>query len=422
MYGWEVRVKPFCVVVDGYSAGNLLAPEFHRRGHDCVHVQTTADIWPILLPTFRPDDFKAKLTFAGDLEKLVRDLAAYPVACVVPGTETGVELADALSERLGVATNGTEKSRARRNKYEMVEAVRSAGLPAARQLCASRTEDLVAWFNKSGLTKVVVKPLNSAGTDRVAVCTTAAEVEAAGKAILGQVNMLGLAGTDALIQEFLDGTEYFLNTVSREGKHHFTEIWRYKKRSINGHDCVYDCNELLPYDDETSKKLREYVLGVLGALEMKNGPAHTEVMMTSKGPVLVELGARLDGLSVPAVNEACVGYGPLDLTADAYLDAEAFARKSATPFPLLKHGLTVYFTSYVTGTVEEIPGEAIVRALPSFFQMRLRVKPGSTIKLTTDYFTAPGFFTLVHQDKNVILNDYELIRRLEQEGKIFSVK
>lgn len=415
-------MKPYCVVVDGYSAGNLLAPEFRRRGHECLHVQTTRVIWPILLPTFRPDDFHAKLVFEGNLEKLVSELKAYPIACIVPGTETGVELADALSEKLGVSSNGTRRSIARRNKYEMVEAVRQAGLPAARQLCTSSAEELVAWFRDSGLGKVVVKPLNSAGTDRVAVCTSAAEVKAAAEAILGQVNMLGLASNEAMIQEFLDGTEYFLNTVSREGKHHFTEIWRYKKRSINGHDCVYDCNELLPYDGEISRSLREYVLGVLGALDMKYGPAHTEVMMTKTGPVLVELGARLDGLSVPAVNEACVGYGPLDLTADAYLDAESFARKTATPYPLLKHGLTVYFTSYLAGTVEAIPGEDIVKALPSFFQMRLRVKPGSSIKLTTDYFTAPGFFTLVHEDKDVILQDYERIRRLEREGKIFSVK
>jgi len=409
----------FCVVVDAYSAGNLLAPEFRRRGYPVLHVQSTPTIWPVLLPSFRPDDFQAKFVYD---ENVLSVLKTYDIACVVPGTETGVELADELSEKLGVPTNGTGLSQARRNKYVMIETVRRAGLPAARQLCAATSAELVTWFRESGLSKVVVKPLNSAGTDRVAVCTTEEEVEAAARAILGQVNMLGLASDQALIQEFLSGTEFFLNTVSREGQHHFTEIWRYKKRSINGHDCVYDCNELLPYEGDLSQTLREYTLSVLDALKIGYGPAHTEVMLTSEGPVLVETGTRLDGLSVPAVNEAAVGYGPLDLTADAYLDGEAFARKSARPFPLHQHALTVYLTSYQAGTLEAIPGEKILRELPSFFQLRLRAKPGSAIKLTTDYFTAPGFFTLVHKNKDILLDDYERIRRLEREGKIFTIR
>jgi hypothetical protein len=46
---------------------------------------------------------------------------------VIPGAETGVELADQLSFRLNLRTNGVEKSLARRNKYIMGEMVRNAG-------------------------------------------------------------------------------------------------------------------------------------------------------------------------------------------------------------------------------------------------------------------------------------------------------
>jgi hypothetical protein len=47
---------------------------------------------------------------------------------VIPGAETGVELADQLSSRLGLRTNGTAKSIARRNKYYMGETVRATGI------------------------------------------------------------------------------------------------------------------------------------------------------------------------------------------------------------------------------------------------------------------------------------------------------
>jgi len=51
----------------------------------------------------------------------------FRLLAVIPGAETGVELADQLSFHLGLRTNGIEKSLARRNKYIMGETVRDAG-------------------------------------------------------------------------------------------------------------------------------------------------------------------------------------------------------------------------------------------------------------------------------------------------------
>lgn len=51
----------------------------------------------------------------------------FPILAVIPGAETGVELADQLSSRLGLRSNGTQKSIARRNKYYMGETVRETG-------------------------------------------------------------------------------------------------------------------------------------------------------------------------------------------------------------------------------------------------------------------------------------------------------
>jgi hypothetical protein len=70
------------------------------------------------------------------LDTIVGTLTAlkYNIVAAMPGAETGVALADALSEALGVVTNGTELSAARRNKYLMGEAVRDAGVRAVMQL------------------------------------------------------------------------------------------------------------------------------------------------------------------------------------------------------------------------------------------------------------------------------------------------
>ena len=46
------------------------------------------------------------------------------------------------------------------------------------------------------------------------------------------------------MMEYLDGTEYVIDTVSRDGVHRVCAIWKYDKRSVNGANFVYFGMEL----------------------------------------------------------------------------------------------------------------------------------------------------------------------------------
>lgn len=402
------------IVVDGYSSGNLLAGEFKSRGHASIHVQSTPVIFPILTLTYRPDDFTHHFAFDGDLEPLVDSIGNLDPICVVAGTETGVELADALSEALGLPSNGTRMSEARRNKFLMIEAVRAHGLKAARQLRTSDVESAVAWA--ANMPKVVIKPVKSAGSDNVAICTTEAEIREACGRILGTVNQIGLMNDDVLCQEFLRGTEYAMDGVCLDGRAHFTALWRYHKLAANGGDFVYDHDELIPCTDETGTALCNYLRGVLEALEITQGPFHAEVMMTAEGPSLVEIGTRLNGTTTPVLHRACVGYGQLDLTADACVDRTRFAEKSAQPYTLHQNGIAISLIAHQGGTVRSVPGAEIIKKYASFNEMYLRAKPGYIMKPTIDYFTTPGFVMLVHPDREIVQRDMDALRALEHDG------
>ncbi len=173
--------RPVAVVVDGYSSGNHLPAAFAALGVDAVHIRST----PELLTAWRqpePTAYQGNLMFTS-LEESASRLAAFSPLCVVAGQEPGVMLADRLSERLGLATNGTALSAARRDKYEMIEALRRAGVRCARQLESGDAGTLVAWAEATGY-PVVVKPLASAASDGVAICRTREEVRAAVEGIL----------------------------------------------------------------------------------------------------------------------------------------------------------------------------------------------------------------------------------------------
>lgn len=68
----------------------------------------------------------------------------YTIVGCIAGGEAGVDMADALSEHIGVLSNGTQGDFCnRRDKKVQQELVRRTGMRAVRQDCGSKWEDVV---------------------------------------------------------------------------------------------------------------------------------------------------------------------------------------------------------------------------------------------------------------------------------------
>jgi len=175
-----------CVIVDGYSSGNLLAPEFNKRGYHSVHVQSTPRMLKVFEKSFHPEHFKNNLINSGNIEALLVELAKFKPHCIVAGAESGVELADLLSQRLGLLSNGTELSQARRDKFEMARALEQNGLRAIKSYKTDKLQQAIDWIERQTGYPVILKPLKSAGTDDVFYCADQLSAEQAFQTILGK--------------------------------------------------------------------------------------------------------------------------------------------------------------------------------------------------------------------------------------------
>ena len=135
-------------------------------------------------------------------------------------------------------------------------------------------------------------------------------------------------GSKFIAQEFLQGTEYVVDTVSLNGKHKLIDIWRCHKAKHNDGSFVYEYFDLLDSNDKVCKVLFDYVSTVLDALNIKIGPGHSEVYIKKDGsPVLVEIGARLGGPRMPFGTAPCVKSkkSQTEYTVDAYLEPSKFS-------------------------------------------------------------------------------------------------
>jgi biotin carboxylase len=408
-----LMTRPVVCVVDGYSSGSLYAAELEARGIDCVHVQADPQISPYDLHSFELKRYLGNIIFDGDFEKLQNDVANHRVIAVFPGAETGVLVADRLSEALGVFTNGTARSLARRDKYAMQRQIASAGLRAIESTASHRWDEIAAWLDDRKSFPVVIKPVASAGSDHVFICDTREQVRAAFELIIGSINSIGLQNERAIAQPYVVGEEYAVDTVSCGGNHQVTSIWHQHK--VHGERPLYDYSELIDPRGATAASLIGYVYPVLDALGIRFGPAHTEVLVDQVGPVLVECGVRNAGGQVQIACKHAFGFSQITLSLDAYLAPQRFFERMSQPYQLPPHVRRVWLSSPKSGTLVALPRLDQARSLPSAFWVKTSVAIGDALARTIDLETLPGWIDLVHANPGVVDADYRQIRQWEAD-------
>jgi len=402
---------PCVCVVDAASSGSLLAPALRARGFRSIHVQDGPLMASSVRSSFVLADHAAHIVFEGDFERCLDEVARHRPICVIPGMELGVPLADRLSERLGLPSNGSALSTARRDKFAMQRRIGEAGLRCIPTHRATDWASAEAWLTALDRYPVVLKPPASAATDHVHICRSAADARVALDRILGAISVFDLSNDAVVIQPFIEGTEYIINSASCGGHHIVTDMWRMAK--LRGEHPLYDYGEITPTTGEVADPLVGYAWRVLDALGIRFGAAHMELFWTDDGPVLIEVGARLDGQHIPALCQDALGHSQVTATLDAYLSPEQFfARPRPAPSRSVRR---VELISPRAGVLEALPRLGELRALRSFHQVKLGVQPGQRIARTIDFLTVPGFVDLVHPDPQVVHDDYARIRGWEQQ-------
>ncbi|GGZ03518.1 ATP-grasp domain-containing protein [Streptomyces poonensis] len=403
------------VMVDVYAPTMRLARAFQQTCRSVVRVQSTPEVPPVYGSGLGLHDFADNIVHHGDFEETAKAVAAHDPLAVITGGELGVELADRISEMLGLASNGTRLSTARRHKYTQIETIKAAGLPGTRQHLATSARDAADWHHTLG-GRVVVKPVRSAGNDGVTFCASPDETAAAYEEISAATNIFSLRNEGVVVQEHLGGTEYVVNTVSCDGRHRATDVWRYQKISANG---VTDrISAAVSVHDGTPERARliEYGFEVLDALEVRYGPAHLEIMLTSDGPRLVEAGIRLCGADAAYFAHLAAGESQIERTVDAYLRPDRFLTTVREPHRTERHVAMAYLTSPVTGILASYPLLPQVTALESFHNVHIAVRKGDRLPLTVNDTTEPMMIGLAHASEHIVIRDLNTVQYLDGVG------
>jgi phosphoribosylamine-glycine ligase len=412
-------MEKYAIVVDPISSGKFFVDEFKSRGIKCIAV--LSDHVPAEFKCgYAPDKYEEVILFDGDVAALSDRLEKFSPVCVMLGFETGLDLADQLATRLGVSGNDPATSAMRRDKYAMHAALQERRVRSVRQFRAENVDAAKDWLLHNQVWPVVVKPANSAGSDNVSICQTLEMALHAVDAILGSVNMLGKTNNCAIVQEYLEGAEWVVDTASCNGTHVVTNVSRYLKTITSDANIVYRHAEFLSASDEQYTELVDYALSVNNALGMHYGAAHLEIIITKQGPVLVELNPRMHGCDAIKALQWCYPVTQLDLSVDAYIAPEAFAEKASHVFKNNKFMLAYYLIAPSAGIVSSVIDVETLQKIASY-KMHCLPSVGRTVRKTVSLLTSPGNIWLISDNEQALWADHRRLIDMEDKGQLYTL-
>lgn len=409
--------KKVIVIIDAWSGGKYLIPAFQALGYFCLHVQST-----FLPAIFIADNQLAiarsdrHIVHDGNIETLLRQLQPYTIKAILAGSEGAVELADCLNDALELTfSNQFELSAARRNKYLMQEQLAQQGVASINQQLVEHSDDLQQWLAGHARWPVVLKPIQSAGTDGVFICHNLAQALQAFDAILAKKDFFGSPNRGVLCQEFLVGEEFVVNGIACQEEYFFTELWQSKKQQRNGFP-VYETQYLHYQNDADFDVLTAYTARVCKALGINNGAFHAEVMMTSGGPVLIEIGARVAGGADPYIIEECLGHSQISKLAQAVLHPATFLQECRRQHDFSGHrrAAYVYMISPSSGRVQVSP-EARFITIDGVISVNYHYAPGDIQQETCDLLSSPGVVIAIRDNPALLKQTIAEIRDAEAD-------
>ena len=177
------------------------------------------------------------------------------------------------------------------NKAEMRKALREGCVPIPEFYKVSNEKeyiDAVKQFN----VPFIVKPADSSGSRGIFEITDLTDTALIKKAY-DYCRPFSKVG-DVVVEEFMSGPEVSVETLSVDGICHVIQITD-KLTTGAPHYVEMGHSQPTRLGKETAKEISAVAKAANKAIGIKNGPSHTEIIVTSTGPKIVEIGARLGG-------------------------------------------------------------------------------------------------------------------------------
>ena len=213
----------------------------------------------------------------------------------------------------------------------------------------------------------ITKPTDNAGSRGVMLVNSREELEAA----LAYSSENGRSGT-VIVEEYMVGPEVSVEIIVWQGTPHVLQITdKLTTGAPHFVEMGHSQPSRLPVADQ--EKIKDLACRAVKAVGIDNGPAHVEIMLTPKGPKMVELGARMGGDCITThLVPLSTGVDMIKATMDICL--------GQTPdiAPKFQKGSAIRFFDVPCGTITAIEGVEEAKAIPGVQEISFTKQVGDT--------------------------------------------
>ncbi|KUN64510.1 hypothetical protein AQJ46_29120 [Streptomyces canus] len=342
----------------------------HARGLDVSVLDTSAALgWEETKAALGPGDQVYPVTATDDegwLAAATTALADAPVAGVLGFSEQHIVAAAMLAEELGLPGPGVRAAVTSRNKLMQREVFGRAGLNQPEYLHArdARTAESFA----AGRYPVVLKPLSSMGSLGVRIAADPHELRAWVNEQPGKASFL--------VEEYLDGPEFSVEALVVDGAPVFESVTA-KTTTVAPYRVELAHHVPAGLDTGDRKAISTLLRQVIGALGMRTGVVHFELILCSRGPHIVEIATRTPGDYLMDVIQAATDVDLYDAAVAAACGLPLNLPPGVAGIP--PRVASVWFPTPPAGTVSAIEGVERVEKLPGVVKIEIDVAPGDEV-------------------------------------------
>jgi biotin carboxylase len=326
--------------------------------------------------------------------QLPRMIARPPqLKAVLPGVEYGVQAAATLGNAWCVPGAGLRAARALRDKAELRQVAREAGIPQPEWAVIDGPA-AIAGFRELHGGVCVIKPADRQGSLGVALLGPSDDLHRAWDDMLAIKEPGGLRAREQsrqsryLAEELISGTEVSVQSLVSAGHLIFSNTTI--KDVLPGRHPVELGHTLpAPIPDDMADEVIGYTDRLIRRAGFGYGVIHSEWIIDDRTPKLIECAARVPGDSITTLIDFAYGWRFID----AALKVMEGARGLHPPPPLL--GASVRFLTAPPGIVREINGIQQAWDMDDVVNVEITTADGDPVRPTQSSLDRVGYVIAV---------------------------
>ena len=373
-------------IIEPFSSGAQLVYSALSRGYRVVvfknqegpHISLDEEIVNNVLV------INTATTDENQLETIVENFHSHsPLNAILPGVDEYVPLVGRLCYQLGLPGPCLDCLPFVRLKHKLRQQLEKHQIPNSQFGICYKKNEAKRYANKVGY-PLVVKAVDLAAAMCVSLARNEEELDNAISRI-ENFEDIELGGRQPLklilLEEHLIGPEYSIEGIVQGNTVKIISI----TKKLLGPAPYFVLKEHVvcsTKSQDVNNIISEYILTVIHAIKLDHGIFHAELRITNRGPILLEIAARLPGDEIPSLIKKSTGVCLSNLMLDSFLGIKKDLSKINTipnTYNGIRYVIRINIISY-----RKVIGIDQVKELPGFIKLNFFIKPGERIEVGDD--------------------------------------